>query len=261
MFNLNLNKEKDDFANQMLDNYPDFDNILIKWNGQTVGVWTHNVEDLETEFTVWWTSINNIWETLNRYTLLNGSIWTSGNVWSNNWLICYANGINSYENISVTYRVWLLWELPAWKIVWKKVTVFTICMGGNLNWYGGNNITYVIFKNIKYKIRVLHSDWTFTDVWDVVYIENWTKEVSFGQNVGGYWFQYLIDYWYSTKNFNWVTTVTWDRIVCDIFLDVSLKDRDNAGKQICAWILPWYAWSLESISSKNWPKPIQISIE
>ncbi len=214
-------------------NYPDFSQILIIPNDT---IWTWTIDNQWSVYTVNWTPVN---EESNE--IIAPACFSSAtdigvcrmSAWSDWW--------SESSSFTRTYRLWLNKPLSAWLTIWKNI-IFWIW--GTEWWWSVSNTTYSCSIRLTLVFRLLHTDWTLTDIW--------TRTHTFSYNV--YWWTNRMyapwQFWIST---NWVVSQEWDIVVVDATVYAFWWNRNFRRW----WIVFWYTLG-------NWPstaKWIQISVE
>lgn len=225
------------YANQGYNEFPDYkNNILIKWNWQTVPSASGNVtvvydpEDLTVVDTKYTQAINSLWSKLRVDWMYWGNEWVD--VWSNTPLQQTLTGTPYWApNSTTTFRFWTNFTLPAGKIVWKKIKWFS--------YYNISDISYFTVT-MQYSVKLLHSNWTYTT------LATFDPVVAWGTN------KEMLEYTWA-----WETTQEGDILIWEIHFTGNVNVQNN--RTISFY--PWKEWSTYAYSLQDWCRPLQISIE
>lgn len=235
--------------------YPDINQVLLKpiaWQSR-LGSWqVSDISESWNENKEWaninWTIINYLCNKLFSPYMF---IWGGSNFWY------WTNGIiTNSAGTTASYRIWIKWWFLWWEIVGKDLIWRSVIANNNSNKNHVNRIHYA-------KIRLLHLDWTFTDIWE---LWNPTSAVApdfFDNNIfyynGNNYTACAVKLLHTTTN--WVVAQEWDWVVADVYVEASLSVvfwNDGASQNNC------YTYqSYTSILEDTWivPNPIQVSVE
>lgn len=247
--------------------YPDFSQLLLKprwWTSMmfdyAIDKFAENIAtNLPTALNINWTIVNYLCDDL---IFPNCEFWISSWWWY--WSL-WAFRVGS-DWTEATMRIWLNIPLEAWKIIWKKIrreACASVKTGDYLT--SSASITFSLTAVVK----LLHTDWTLTTVWDISPRPTYT-------GITALWIPYFIEeqsnwtFWnqcykkFVETNTAWVVALEWDIVVCDI----AMKSNQSSYYAL----IFWNNWSWDdvifyrSISPAfiQWwirPRPIEVSIE
>lgn len=150
---------------------------------------------------------------------------------------------------SWSYRVWIPYQLSWWEVVWKEIcwwlTSMTIWTFNVSNQQKQLKLTCIV--------KLLHSDWTLTEVWRLVW-DTWRISDNSSSRSKTFTNQDWKFIWVSSS---WITAQEWDYIVVDyeLYLYANLNFSTNTYTQ------NFYLWKNASLSDSNRILPLQISID
>lgn len=297
VLNTNEQNKGNRVSNQMLWQYPDFRQILMKpvvtiWEGlidisNAPGV----VKKIITPETYWtivysvnWTAIN-FW----CHKLLEDKIYESIQ-WTNSFLKLYKGYISIYWG---GYSAWKLYQ-TSWtntsklriglndspllwgEIVWKKIKMSSILsINRNISWNNWVKISDLV-QNFSFsyswsmEIWLLRKNGTIEKIWT---LPLYNEQVSSSDD----WIKKIEKQFFMEKNFNWVTAEEWDIIIVDLLSDYNLSfswqtstrsEYKTIQLDVALWF--WTNGSTQTRIKSDWgdafsqniaPLPIQISIE
>lgn len=293
MLVLNTSKEWwSRMSNDFLSWYPDFDSILIHPSGvnhtnmnlshykswpQTI---TLTPETLSKKiYSVNWTAIN-----IKSNTLYKDLIY-SKDLWVRNSIIFFENAnfniFGQSSSVFSTYhsdftrickmRIWMLEDLEAGMIVGKKIKTNACLLHSieaNNNYYYTSKFTNTC--KISFDVGILRSDGSIQSIGTIPIIDDTERDIRTSSNSINIWNSNI----YVEKQFSWVVTNDWDKIVVDVNLHYNLKftplsaNSSNSWGKVSLWLLFWKNAYPNSISWAPWsfqldidPRPIQISVE
>lgn len=232
--------------------YPDINQILLKPIAWKYRLWVFIPEEaweVWNSSKVWaninWTIINYLCNKLVSPYMFIGS--------PENWYWCTWIITNTSSN--ATYRIWIEWWFSWWEIIWKDLRRRSMISNASANHTHQNHVHYA-------KVRLLHLDWTLTDVWDL-----WSMTAQAPDFYDDTTFYYNSSN-YTTCNVKMLQTITsWvvaqagDRVVADVYVESS------------ASVIFWHDWANQNnaytsvnytpIIKNTWliPNPIQVSVE
>lgn len=267
------------YSNQMLEyKYPDFQSLLI-WlsNRPSLWLWDWNLhEDTveQTAFTYKW--INFAWSSIP----LEDPKYRLESSWSARGFVFTKtqNGVPTNwwswtdSNQTRILRYLLQWEIEEWKIIWKHIFwKFNFYSHKSWNpwwWSSSAAITFSFTYSLKIAVKILHSDWTITQIWEQT-IDLWSSSWTWAWS-GANWTTPNSQFVYDIET-NWIVAQTGDKVFVEFTFNWSWHMRSTNQYQY------WYSWecqinfwqdnSLTTIDEVGgWttnfqPCPCQISIE
>lgn len=232
--------------------YPDVNQILLKPIAWNEVLWIRTPSECAEVWSttkVWininWTIVNYLCQKLvSPYMFL----WWNANYW---YWSCWC--IKWWWN---SYRIWINWWFSWWEIIWKDLRWKSVIANNDATQTHSNKIHYA-------KVRLLHQDWTFTDIWEL-----WSMTAQ----APDYWNDKI--FYYNYNNFtacaikmlqtttSWIVAQAGDRVVADVYISnndtvVFWNDWSCCSNAITANIS--YVAQIEF----TWiaPNPIQVSID
>lgn len=243
-----------ELSNEFLWRYPDFkESLLLYFNkilrfeiGQNiVNTWTFVAEINNTKINYWsWTLIAP-----------NYFYWKNNSNTSETTPCWFA-----FPQPNFTKRIWICKQLNWWEIIWKKVIFWRPLWILVTNNYKTNTAT------IKYTVRLLHQDWTLTNVSEKIFNiwegQSWSTTIvsyfddkPYTSQVSDFFYNSVLE-WTSLVEWSGVVAQEWDYVVVDV--EWTWLTFSGTWSNQFMWVFFWY-------ESTNNPsrriEPIQISVE